>query len=324
MANVLVVGGAGYLGGAVTDELQNTDHNVRVYDALLYEERYLKDTSFVLGDVRDTQRLLPQLEWADTVIWLAALVGDGACAADPELTKEINTTALEWAHRHFNGRFLFPSTCSVYGANDALLDEESELNPLSVYAETKVDAEGFLKERAMVFRLGTLFGLGDDHSRIRLDLVINVLTLKALYEGKVQIFGGDQYRPILHVRDAARAIASNVETDHIGIYDLHHSNVRIRDLPEYLNEHFPDLTVEYTEASFEDNRNYRVTSDKARNAFGFNPMFSVSDGIVEMRALLAAQRIKDVNSHVYSNSAYVRTLLNNGELGRLDVYAEGD
>ena len=323
MSNVLVVGGAGYLGGAVTDELKRTDHNVRVYDALLYEERYLKDTAFVLGDVRDTERLLPHLQWADAVIWLAALVGDGACAANPELTWDINNSALDWAQRNFDGRLLFPSTCSVYGANDDLLDEKSALNPLSVYAETKVSSEQFLHEKAMVFRLGTLFGLGDDHSRIRLDLVINVLTLRALHEGKIQIFGGDQYRPVLHVKDAAEAIVANVDTDHVGIYNLHSSNIRIRDLPEYLNEHFPDLEVEYTEASFEDNRNYRVTSDKAKRAFGFAPQFSISDGIVEMRDLLADRRIKDVSSQRYSNSAYVQMLLKNGELRKFDALSEG-
>ena len=323
MSNVLVVGGAGYLGGAVTDELKRTDHNVRVYDALLYEERYLKDTAFVLGDVRDTERLLPHLQWADAVIWLAALVGERACAANPELTWDINNSALDWAQRNFDGRLLFPSTCSVYGANDDLLDEKSALNPLSVYAETKVSSEQFLHEKAMVFRLGTLFGLGDDHSRIRLDLVINVLTLRALHEGKIQIFGGDQYRPVLHVKDAAEAIVANVDTDHVGIYNLHSSNIRIRDLPEYLNEHFPDLEVEYTEASFEDNRNYRVTSDKAKRAFGFAPQFSISDGIVEMRDLLADRRIKDVSSQRYSNSAYVQMLLKNGELRKFDALSEG-
>ena len=115
-----------------------------------------------------------------------------------------------------------------------------------------------------------------------------------------------------------------MDTDYLGIYNLHSSNIRIRDLPEYLNEHFPQLEVEYTEASFEDNRNYRVTSEKAERTFGFDPRLSISDGIVEMRDLLGAQRIKDVNSQRYSNSAYVRMLLKNGELRRFDTSSEGN
>jgi len=317
MGNVLIVGGAGYLGGAITDELISASHNLRVYDNLLYEERYLKDVPFVLGDVRDTRALSQQLDWADTVIWLAALVGDGACAADPSISWEINKDALVWAEEHFDGRILFPSTCSVYGANEELLDENSSLNPLSVYAETKVSCEQVLQgKNAMVFRLGTLFGLGDAYSRIRLDLVINVLTLKGLQDGVVQIFGGDQYRPVLHVRDAARAIATNVTADHLGIYNLHAENVRIKDLPEFLRPSLPALEVEYTEASFEDSRNYKVTSQKAIDAFAFNTRYSISDGISEMQAFLAENRIKDTSHPRYSNSAFVRGLIEAGQLGR--------
>jgi len=314
----LIVGGGGYLGGAITDELRKTHHNLRVYDALLYEERYLKEIPFVLGDVRDTELLLSHLDWADVVIWLAALVGDGACAANPAISWEINKDALAWAQSHFHGRILFPSTCSVYGANDDLLDENSSLNPLSVYAETKVSCEKELAGKsAMVFRLGTLFGLGDAYSRIRLDLVINILTLKALREGKVQIFGGDQYRPVLHVRDAAKAFVMNIDTDHSGVYNLHTENVRIRDLPEYLRPTYPDLQVDYTEASFEDSRNYKVTSDKAIKAFGFTTSYSISDGISEMRDFLVENRIKDVSHPRYSNAAFVSLLIDNGDLVKL-------
>src|SRR2546427_3670440 len=160
--NALVVGGAGYVGGAVTDLLLQRKHNVRVFDALLYEEAYRKPIHFVYGDVRDPECFQSQLEWADAVIWLAALVGDGACALNPEVSVAINQESVHWLAEHYDGRIVFMSTCSVYGAQDKVLDETSPVNPLSVYAVTKLAAEGYLQNKnAIIFRLGTLFGVGD-------------------------------------------------------------------------------------------------------------------------------------------------------------------
>ena len=144
--NVLVVGGAGYVGGAVTDALLTTDHCIRVYDALLYEESYRKPVDFVFGDVRDQDRLLPHLKWADAVIWLAAIVGDGACQLNPEITIEVNQEAVGWLVHHFDGRIIFMSTCSVYGAQDNVeLTEDSPTAPLSMYAASKLAAETYLR-----------------------------------------------------------------------------------------------------------------------------------------------------------------------------------
>src|SRR5687767_14988333 len=115
---VLVVGGAGYVGGAVTDLLAEKGHDFRVFDALLYEESYRKQVPFYFGDVRRTEALRPHLEWADAIVWLAALVGDGACALNPEITTEINNNAVKWLSENFDGRIVFTSTCSVYGAQE--------------------------------------------------------------------------------------------------------------------------------------------------------------------------------------------------------------
>ncbi|MDP6087764.1 MAG: NAD-dependent epimerase/dehydratase family protein, partial [Nitrospinota bacterium] len=146
MLNVLVVGGAGYVGGAVTDLLMKMEkkYNFRVYDRLLYESEYRKDVDFVYGDIRDAEKLEPHLRWADVVVWLAALVGDGACAANPDLTEEINEESVKWLVRNFDRRIIFMSTCSVYGAKEGMLDENSEFNPLSLYAVTKLNVEKIL------------------------------------------------------------------------------------------------------------------------------------------------------------------------------------
>ena len=204
MVNILVVGGAGYVGGGIVDKLKE-QHNVTVYDSLIYEESYRKDVTFVNGDIRDTDKLLPLLDHADSVIWLAALVGDGACAINPKLTFEINSESVKFLVENFKKRIVFLSTCSVYGAQDGLLDENSSVNPLSEYASSKVQAEEYLKgTNSIIFRLGTLFGISDEFSRIRLDLVVNILVTKALTEGKLTVFGGDQWRPLLHVNDVAK------------------------------------------------------------------------------------------------------------------------
>jgi len=303
---VLVAGGAGYVGGALTDLLLKTQHQVRVYDALLYEESYRKPVDFAFGDIRNHEKLQPHLDWADAVVWLAALVGDPACALNPDVSIQINQEAVKWLAGHFNGRIIFLSTCSVYGARDGVLDETSPTNPLSVYATTKLEAEKYLAvKNALIFRLGTLFGVGDVFSRIRLDLVVNTLAVRAFNIGKITVFGGDQFRPLLHVRDAAQAIVDNLTTRHTGIYNLHRQNVRIIDLAYQVRNHFPDLIIETVERKFEDTRNYRVSSDKAKNILGFNPTHSIDTGIEEIKSLLEQGRLRDTENPRYTNQKFL-------------------
>jgi nucleoside-diphosphate-sugar epimerase len=305
---VLVVGGAGYVGGALTDLLARTTNEVRVYDALLYEESYRKPVPFAYGDIRDKERLKGHLEWADAVVWLAALVGDGACALNPEVSVEINQESIKWLAENFDGRIVFMSTCSVYGAQDSVLDETSPLNPLSIYAVTKLAAENYLKDKdALIFRLGTLFGVSDEFARIRMDLVVNTLTVRAHTQGKISVFGGDQFRPLLHVRDVAAAVVNNLATKERGIFNLHRQNVRIVDLAYQVRNHFPDLVIDQTPMKFQDSRNYRVSSDKAEKILGFKPALSIDSGIEELKELLVTGRVRDVDNPRYTNQAFLST-----------------
>jgi nucleoside-diphosphate-sugar epimerase len=308
MKNVLIVGGAGYVGGAITDLIHNDErYNVRIYDSLLYEDSYRKEVDFVFGDIRDHDKLKPHLDWADVVVWLAAIVGDPACALKPELTKEINEDSVAWLADNYDGRIVFMSTCSVYGAQDKELDEDSATNPLSLYAETKLAAEKHLKHKnAIIYRLGTLFGVGDLYSRIRLDLVVNILTMKAHTEGQIKVFGGDQFRPLLHVKDVARAVLMNLETEHKGVFNLTRQNVRIMDLAYQVRMHFPDMEIEHTDMPFQDTRNYRVSAAKAKETFSFKSKHSVDEGIEELKFLVETKRIKDLTSPRYSNVAYLK------------------
>ena len=303
--NVLVVGGAGYVGGGIVDKLKQK-HNVTVYDSLIYEESYRKDVNFVYGDIREKDKLLNLFENNDAVIWLAALVGDGACSINPELTFQINSESVKFLVDNFKKRIVFLSTCSVYGAQEGVLDENSSINPLSEYASSKVQAEEFLKNsNSIIFRLGTLFGISDEFSRIRLDLVVNILVTKALTEGKLTVFGGEQWRPLLHVNDVANAIDHTIEQDVTGVFNLHYENFKILDIANAIIEKIPSATIETTPMKFQDARNYQVSSEKLLNKTGFKAKYDLKSGIEEVFNLISNNRIKNVNHIRYSNQNFL-------------------
>jgi len=145
-------------------------------------------------------------------------------------------------------------------------------------------------------------------SRIRLDLVVNILTVKAFTVGKISVFGGDQFRPLLHVKDVACAVLTNLESPYVGIFNLHRQNVRIRDLAYQVRMHFPDVIIEETEMPFQDTRNYRITSEKAQNIFGFKSLHSIDEGIDQLKFLVETGRIKNLNHARYSNHAYLKKM----------------
>jgi nucleoside-diphosphate-sugar epimerase len=306
MKNILVVGGAGYIGGALTDRLM--DYNLRVYDNLLYDNIYRKPVDFVFGDIRDTSKLKKQLEWADAVIWLSAIVGDPACNLNQDLTVDINERSVKWLCDNYDGRIIFISTCSVYGFNDKLLDEESKLNPLSLYAWTKLNSEKYLEEKnAIIFRLGTVYGLGDIYSRLRMDLVVNILTAHAQKLNKITVYGGEQHRPLIHVKDIALAIEKVVDSDLTGVFNLHSLNTTVVNIADSVKKHFSNLIIETTGVKFQDNRSYRVSSEKAHKQFNFKPIYTLDDGIIEIKQLLESGRIKDVFGSNYSNVEHLKS-----------------
>ncbi len=312
MARVLVVGGAGYIGGWLTDKLLEGGHEVRVYDLLLYEERYLKDVDFVCGDILDYERLHTHVDWADTVIWLAALVGDPACALNPGLTRKINVDTVDWLCRTYDGRIIFPSTCSVYGANDELVDEESATDPLSLYAQAKLEAEEVIMSKrpdSLILRLATIAGVGDSYSRIRTDLVVNLLVIRAKLIGYLQVFGGQQYRPLLHVRDVATAIVPHVDSDKKGIFNLGAENDTIADIAERIVKRVQVGEIEYVDVPFQDTRNYRVSFERAENELGFRAQYSVDDAIDQIVWLIDNGRVKDLSLAAYSNLHALRPYL---------------
>ena len=194
----------------------------------------------------------------------------------------------------------------MYGAQDDLLNEDSSTDPLSVYASTKLEAEKILiTKNSLIFRLGTLFGIGDSYSRIRMDLVVNILTAKAITEKKLTVFGGRQFRPLLHVKDAARVIEESIFSKNQGIYNLHLENIKIIDLAERIQRNFEDVNIEKVDIKFQDARNYQADGTKLRKDFKFRPTYSVEDGVTEIKNLILENRITNINDPRYTNQKYL-------------------
>jgi nucleoside-diphosphate-sugar epimerase len=303
---VLVVGGAGYIGGAVTDALTAKNIPFTVYDNLTYELHYLKQVDFIRGDVQDTKLLGSILSAYTHVIWLAAIVGDGACDINPARTMLINNILVAWLSENFSGRVIFTSTCSVYGANDGLVDEQDVTNPLSLYAVTKLSAERYLERRgnSLIFRLGTAYGLSDTYSRPRMDLVVNQMAVSAATTGRLTLHGGDQWRPMIHVRDIARTIVNNLDGA-VGIYNLATENLQMKTLADSCARITNCEIV--VEPMKEDLRNYRADTSKAlKDGVWQEPHFTAEYGIVQFVELIRSGRVTDANRSTYFNVKHLQ------------------
>jgi len=295
----------------VTDVLLEKHIPFAVYDNLTYESHYLKPVEFVYGDVRDTRKLSKILPDFSHVLWLAALVGDPVCAIDPKLTKQINQDSVEWLSKNFDGRILFTSTCSVYGASNEPVTEKSPTNPLSEYAKTKLAAEEFLKgKNTLIFRLGTAYGVSDTYSRLRMDLAVNYMTMNALRRGFLEVFGGNQWRPFIHVRDIGRLLAENLDKKFNGIYNLATENLTIVEVAKKI-QGTTHCEVRTTEQKFQDNRNYNASTAKALKD-GVLPKANYLDvifGAGQIKDIVQQQRVNNLDSNFYSNAKHMVQIL---------------
>lgn len=320
---ILVTGGAGYLGSHLSTLLLQNHYRVRVLDSLLFGDdgirHLLKNPDFELieGDIRHIDDLARSIPGCSTIVHLAAIVGDPACAVNEDVTRTVNSEAtkilVELANYHHVKRLLFASSCSVYGASDNLiLNEGSLVKPLSLYAETRIESEKIVLHRSNpemtvgCLRLGTLFGLS---RRMRYDLVLNIMTARAVREGQIKIWGGDQWRPLLHVADAAKAFVVGVQaprelmdrqTYNVGCSD---QNVTIAQLADLVQQYVPDVTIEVFDGNAEDRRNYRVSFDKIQTVLGFKTKISLEEGIKEIADHVTQERI-DFRDDKHHNNKY--------------------
>jgi len=334
-AAVLVVGGAGYIGSLVIEKLLTRGYKVRLLDNLVYGDEAIRKLlgnprlEFIKGDCRNIQDVVRAMADVRNMIHLAAIVGDPACAEDGENASQINYAATrmmaEIAAGHGIERFVYASTCSVYGASDGLMNENSETNPISLYARTKLLSEQvLLDERSKSFhptilRFSTVFGLS---ARPRFDLVVNLLTAKAVQDGVITIFNGEQWRPFIHVQDVAQAVVevflASLESVSGEIFNVGDDrlNYTLKQIAEKIRQQLPQTRVEYVENA--DRRNYRVSFRKIRERIGFRAALAVEDGIREIVEAFRSGQISNYCQPAYNNSAFLR------ENGRVDPKDELD
>jgi nucleoside-diphosphate-sugar epimerase len=322
---VCVIGGAGFVGSVLIERLLDEGYAVTVLDALMYGDEGIRHVSdrpgfdFVRGDLRDLEAVVAACRFADAVVHLGALVGDPACDLDEQLTLQINRDATFTAAAVARGlgidRFIFASTCSVYGATDDLLHEGSPLQPISLYARSKMESEQLLLSMTgngfcpVLLRFGTFYGRSP---RERFDLVVNLLAAKAVQEGEIAVIGGQQWRPLVHVADGADAILRSLRAPapvvahqvfNVGSDEQNHTLAEVADI---ISELIPGVRVKFAPAAAQE-ANYRVSFARIRSALDFRPRYTLADGINEIRAALKHGIVGDYTEAKYSNYKAIAT-----------------
>jgi nucleoside-diphosphate-sugar epimerase len=321
---VLVIGGAGYIGSALTEALLKRNFHVSVFDAMHFGMEPLSrvaghpNLSLIRDDFRNIEALTRAMSGFGSVIHLAGLVGDPACAVDPALTVDINVTATklvgEIAKARGVRRFIFASSCSVYGACDEIVNERARLNPRSLYARSKVAAEAVLGGlnspdfAVTCLRFSTVYGIS---GRTRFDLVVNLLCAKAVRDETITVFGADQWRPFVHVNDVATAICMTLEApvDVVGGEAFNvgsdAQNYTLGDVAELIRRQVPEAKV-VSDATCVDRRNYRVSFEKIRNRLNFEPAWTLERGIAQAVALVRSNEVGHYALPTYSNALFLK------------------
>jgi nucleoside-diphosphate-sugar epimerase len=296
LKNILVTGGAGYVGSVLVPVLLQNGHKVTVIDNFLYKQPSLasvvsnKNFSLVYGDVRDKELMSKHISGADIIIPLAAIVGAPACLKDPQMASSVNKDSMIWMFDKISSsqQILMPTTNSAYGSGDEnnYCDEESKLNPLSLYAKDKVHVEKYLmeKENATSFRLATVFGISP---RMRLDLLVNNFVQRALTDRFVILFEGHFKRNYVHVKDVVDAFVFGVNNldkvkGQIFNFGLSEANISKQQLCERIKNQLPDFTFQDAPlAKDPDQRNY-IVSNKKIEAIGMKAKVTLDEGISEL------------------------------------------
>jgi nucleoside-diphosphate-sugar epimerase len=263
MIKVLLLGGSGYIGRFTARYLQSKGFAVKVYDRIGPGDGF----EFISGDIRDIHKVLAAANDCQAIVILAAVVGDPACAKDPALANEVNHYAVARICEKLGDKhIIFMSTCAVYGAQDILLHENSSVSPLSVYAETKLNAEAHINAiGGTIFRLGSVYGISTENY-IRMDSIVNLLVRNAVSDGSFKLFGRDQWKCIISVADVAGFIHEAILMDIRGLFNIAVQNVKLKDISDEILKQL-ECRVDYMDALPND-RNYRVSFEKRR--FGFD------------------------------------------------------
>lgn len=311
---VLITGGAGYVGAVVASSLLEAGRDVRVIDNLLHEQRDLaaalegRGADVRIADIRDDDARRDAVGGAEAIVHLAAIVGDPACARDPELARETNVDSTRQLVAEANEagvkHLIFASTCSNYGRMadpEVPVDEEAPLAPVSLYAEQKVEIEKMLladgsgPTTPTCLRFATVYGAAP---RMRFDLTVNEFTRELWADRDLEVFGEQFWRPYVHVADAARGILRVLEAgpEEVGgdVFNVGHSdeNYRKLDLVEIITGQISRGNVSFVHRD-EDPRDYKVSFAKIRERLGFEPEMRVPDGVREIASGLDDEAFGD-------------------------------
>jgi nucleoside-diphosphate-sugar epimerase len=308
---ILITGGAGYLGSVLTETLLKEGHEVTVLDSLCYNQLSLsgffhnKSFKFILGDVRNSSLLEKLVKENEVIIPLAAIVGMPACKSNPQAAIDINLNQIKNVIKFSSSshRIILPNTNSQYGSSTEIITESSPFKPLSLYAETKCDAEKALLDsgNGIALRLATVFGMS---YRMRMDLLVNDLVYKALTDGYLVLFESHFVRNYIHVRDVAKAFSfminrylnCNNNAFNVG---LSSANLNKLQLAETIKKFIPELVIVQNEFKKDfDQRNYRVSNDKIES-YGWSPSHSIESGIQEL--VMGYQQIIKYKNKEFTN-----------------------
>jgi nucleoside-diphosphate-sugar epimerase len=318
---ILVIGGGGYLGAVLVERLLNEGYRLKILDSFIYGKKAVEKlegnshVEIIAGDIRNIETVNLAMLDAEAVIHLAAVVGDPASKLRPELTVETNYLAAQMiaSSCKLNGikKFLYASTCSVYGVGNSVLDEDAPLNPISLYARTKISSEESIMNLAdrkfnpVIMRMSTLYGFS---ARMRFDLVVNTMTMTAFTEGQINVFGGNQWRPLLSLKDAADAYykALNANTGSI-IFNVgsEEQNYTISEVAGLVAKGIKEASGKDIPINIEndsvDARDYRVSFKRIQKDLGFKVSHTIPMAAKEIWQKLESKEIKDPKQKVYYN-----------------------
>lgn len=310
---VLITGANGYLGNVLVKRLTESDiRDLLLVDLGIFSHKLFDYSRLDLRNCKFQEILSPSV---DAIIHLAGVSNDPSCELDYRLTQEININAskrlIDFASIAKVKKFIFASSASVYGANCYPVDELSELNPQSDYAKSKIEVENYLLEHKelnpVIFRFGTLFG---QSPKMRFDLAINLMVKDAILNGEINVNGGNQSRPFLHVEDAANIIISAAGQTSTGIYNFCVSNTQIIHLAEAISN-LLNVNIK-VKSGTSDSRDYKLDCTKIRKFFSYRPANSIVFGIQQIAQFIYSVKDKLDFNHMdyYTIQAWKKYLEN--------------